>query len=257
MKAVAALAVILALLALAPAAGAEEVLVSAAASLKPAFEEIGRRFEAANPGVRVLFNFGASGDLAAQIAAGAPVDVFVSASARDLYRLESAGLLAPSSLRVVAANRLVLVVPAASALGIDSFPDLAKPAVKRIAIGNPTSAPAGRYAEETLRTLGLLDAVWDRVVLAENVLQILNWCARGEVDAGVVYATDARSRRDEVRVAAEAPASSHAPILYPAAIVRDAPHGRNGSAFIALLLSPAGHDILAAHGFLPPPARAE
>jgi len=236
-----------------PAADAADVLVSAAASLKPAFEEIGRSFAAANPDTRAFFNFGGSGELAAQIEAGAPVDVVVLASAKDMDRLERAARLAPASRQVLVANRLVLVVPASSFLKIGSFPDLAQPAVKRIAIGNPRSVPAGRYAEDALRSFGLLDAVRDRLVPGESILQVLGWCTRGEVDAGLVYATDAQAHHAEIRVAAEAPAASHAPILYPAALVRDAPHGPVASAFLAYLLSPAGRGALAKHGFLPPP----
>ena len=160
-------------------------------SLKSAFEEIGALYATAAGGSRPAFNFGASGDLLAQIRGGAPADVFAAAAAKDMDVLEAEGRLLPGTRVDFAANEIVLIVPAASTAGVSSFADLAKPAVARIAIVNPKTGPAGRYAEEVFASAGIADAVRPKLVLAENVRQVLDYVARGEVDAGVVYATDA------------------------------------------------------------------
>lgn len=228
-------------------------VVSAAASLKVAFTEVGA-LPLARTAAAPVFNFGASGELLAQIRGGAPVDVFAAASHTEMDALERGGFLLAGSRADFAANELVLIVPASSAVPVASLVDLAKPAVGRIAIANAATAPAGRYAAEVLASAGLGGALRTKLVPAETVRQILDWVARGEVDAGLVYATDARSRPAEVRVAATAPAGSHAPIVYPIAILKDAANPAAARAFVAAVLSGEGRAILARHGFLAPPA---
>jgi molybdate transport system substrate-binding protein len=232
---------------------AGEVLVSAAASLTGAFTTAARDFEGAHPGTRIALNFGASGALAAQIAAGAPVAVFASASPADMDRLEAAGRLVAGTRTLFASNRLLVVVPAGAVAAPDSLAGLADPATRRIAVGNPKTSPAGRYAEQALRSAGVLEAVRGRLVLAETVRQILDWVARGEVDAGLLYATDAAARPGEVRVAAAVPAAMHDPILYPAAVVAGAPDPVAAGAFVGFLASADGRAVLARFGFAPPP----
>ncbi|MEW5745946.1 MAG: molybdate ABC transporter substrate-binding protein [Nitrospirota bacterium] len=228
---------------------AREITVSAALSLKSAFEEIGKRYEAKYKRTRVAFNFGPSGDLVRQIEAGAPVDVFASAAPGDMDALDRKGLVIRSSRTDFAANAVVLVVPAAATASIRSFEDLATKGVKRIAIGNPKTAPVGRYAEEVFRYYRIFDAVEDKLVLAGNVRQVLDYVARGEVDAGVVYATDAMTRPKEVRGIATAPAQSHKPVLYPLAVVRGTKNERPARAFIDAVTSPEGKRILEKYGF--------
>ena len=126
----------------------QEILVSAAISLKNAFTEIGELYEKSHPGSKVNFNFGASGDLIRQIQGGAPVAVFASAAQKDMDTLEQAGLLIPGSRANLAGNSVVLVQPQQATVKLAGFPDLAKPEVKKIAIGNPKTVPAGRYAME-------------------------------------------------------------------------------------------------------------
>ncbi len=205
--------------ALQPAA-AEELTVSAAISLKNAFEEIGRQFEKSHPGVKVLFNFGASGDLARQIEAGAPVDVFASAALKDMDDLDRQGLIRPGSKTNFAGNTLVLIVPNRSPIPVKSFQDLRDERIQRIAIGNPKTVPAGRYAQEVLTRLQLWEVLKNKLILAENVRQVLDYVARGEVDAGLVYSTDARTRANEIKIISTAPEESHQPILYPIGIIR-------------------------------------
>ena len=128
----------------------QEIVVSAAISLKNAFTEIGVLYEKSHPGSKVSFNFGASGDLLRQIQGGAPVAVFASAAQKDMDTLEQAGLLIPGSRANFAGNSVVLVQPRQAIAKLAGFPDLAEYEVKKIAIGNPKTVPAGRYATEVL-----------------------------------------------------------------------------------------------------------
>ena len=237
-----------------PAPAADAIVVSAATSLKSVFEEIGVLYAAAAGGPRPDFNFGASGDLAAQIQGGAPVDVFAAAAAADMDRLEAAGALLAGTRFSFAANEMVLVVPADSGAGVSSFADLAKPALARIVIVNPKTGPAGRYAEEVFASVGVAGVIRPKLVLAENVRQALDYAARGEVDAGVVYATDAALRPREVRIVAYAPAGSHRPVIYPIAILAATTQAEAARAFLTAVRSGDGQSILARHGFTPVPA---
>ena len=246
-----ALVSLIASFALRPASvsAADAIVVSAAASLKNAFEEIGALYATTTGGPRPAFNFGASGDLVAQIHGGAPVDVFAAAAAKDMDGLESETALLPGTRADFAANEIVVVVPSAAAAAVDSFADLAKPHIARIAVVNPKTSPAGRYAEEVFGSVGVAAAVRPKLVLAENVRQVLDYAARGEVDAGVVYATDARLRPQEVRIAAAAPAGSHKPVVYPIAVIKGTTHADAAKAFVAAVRSEAGQAILVRYGF--------
>jgi molybdate transport system substrate-binding protein len=168
-----------ALLALVPlAVQAADLTVSAAASLSNALRELGPLFEARNPGMSVVFNFGASDTLLAQIARGAPADVFASADQETMDRADAQKLLTAGSRRNFVANTLVMIVPGDSTLGLRAPADLQKPGVERFAIGNPASVPAGRYARRALEALRLWGAVEPKVVLAQNVRQALDYVAR-------------------------------------------------------------------------------
>jgi molybdate transport system substrate-binding protein len=236
-----------------PAAAADPAVVSAAASLRDAFAQIGA-LTAAGP-TPPLFHFGASGDLVAQIRAGAPVDVFASAAHEEMDDLESAGLILPQSRAEFAANEIVLIVPVSAGAAVSSFPDLGSPAVARIGVGNAATVPAGRYAAEVFVSAGLSPALQGKLVPGESVRQVLDWVARGEVDAGVVYATDAMTRPGQVRIVAAAPPGSHRPIRYPIAILRAAAHPRAAQSFLDAVRSPAGQAILARFGFTAVPGR--
>jgi molybdate transport system substrate-binding protein len=234
---------------------AQALTLSVAISMKEAVEEIGRRFVQDRSTARLHFNFGGSGELQKQIEAGAPVDIFVSAADRQMDELDRKGLILRGSRRTFARNALAVVVPADTRLTISQTGDLLQPEVQRIAIGNPKTVPAGQYAEESLRTLGLWDAVRGKLVFGENVRQVLQYVARGEVEAGFVYVTDLTARPGSVKEAFRPPQNSHAPVTYPAAIVAGSRHPTLAEAFIALLLSRDGQDILARLGFLPPTER--
>ena len=250
------LAATLALLLTAAPARAQELTLSVAISMKEATEEIGRSFTKTHAGVTLRFNVGASGGLQKQIEAGAPVDVFVSAGQRQMDELERKGLVVAATRRAFARNVLVVVKPADSRLDLARPADLLDARVTRIVIGNPRTVPVGQYAEESLRALGLWERLRPKLVFAENVRQALDYVARGEVDAGFVYATDGAVRADRVREAFRPPGDTYRPVVYPVAVVRDGPHPALAQAFIELLLSGEGQAVLARLGFQPPPAGA-
>lgn len=227
----------------------KEIIVSAAISLKNAFEEIGRIYEAKNRGTKIVFNFGASGDLMRQIEGGAPVDVFASAAQKDMDDADKKGLILPGSSVNFTANSVVLAVPVNTTVKITSFEDLKSAGIKKIALGNPKTVPAGRYAEEVFSYYKIIDAIKDKFIYAENVRQVLDYVARGEVDAGVVYSTDAIARSKDVKVAATAPEAGHKQVLYPIAVVKATRNIKAAGEFILLVASPEGTAILGKYGF--------
>ena len=201
----------------------------------------------------VLVIFGASGDLQKQIEAGAPVDLFLSAALRQMDELERQNLIAPGTRRLFARNALVVIKPADSKVDISKAADLADARVSRIAIGNPKTVPAGQYAEESLRALGLWDRLQPKVVFAQNVRQVLDYVARGEVEAGFVYTTDAASRAQGVTEAFRPPDDTYRPVLYPGAVVAASRQQALARAFLDLLTAAPGRAVLAKFGFQPPP----
>ena len=234
------------------AALGQQLTVSAAASLQNAFRDIGPAFERAHPGVRLQFNFAASGPLLVQIAQGAPVDVFASADQETMDRAQAQQLLRAGSRADFAGNQLVLVSPLDSAPLLRSLADLARPGVSRIAIGNPLTVPAGRYARASLAGQRLLPGLQPKLIHADSVRQALNYVSRGEVDAGFVYRTDALLERGRVRIDLVVPTAP--PPTYPIAVVAASPRHEAAARFIAFVLGPAGQAVLQQHGFDRPPA---
>ena len=231
------------------AAPVEEIIVSAAISLKDASIEIGEIFEERYPGIKLVFNFGASGDLSRQIEAGAPVDLFASAAQNDMDDIDRRGLLVANSRTNFTSNKLVLVKPNRSRIPLNSFQDLRKNEIKRIVIGNPKAVPAGRYAEEVLRHFGLWDVIREKLIFAEHVRQDLDYVARNEVDAAIVYSTDAFVSDKQVKIVAVAPDGSHQPIIYPIALVKGTKNENLAKSFISLILSEEGKKSLQKFGF--------
>ena len=235
------------LLAFSALAADQELIVSAAASLTNAFGDLGKTFEKQNPGAKAVFNFAASGTLLQQIDKGAPADVFASADQETMDKAQAKGLLLAESRRDFVRNRLVLVVPADAKLPVAGPADLAKPEVKRIAVGDPTFVPVGRYTEQSLKAAGFLDALRPKFIPSNSVRQVLDYVSRGEVDAGLVYATDAAVAKDKVRVVKEL--GGHEPILYPIAVVATSQHRELAKRFLALAASAEGQAVLARYGF--------
>ncbi len=235
--------------------GAQEMTVSVAISMKEAVQEVGRRFAETRPGVTLRYNFGSSGELQKQIEAGAPVDLFISAAERQMDELERQGLILARTRRAFARNALTVVKPADSRLDLSKPQDLLGPRVEKITIGNPKTVPVGQYAEESLRSLGLWDRVRPKLIFAENVRQVLEYVARGEVDAGFVYTTDVAARGDRVTAAFRPPEDTYRPVIYPVAVVAASKQAVLGRAFIDLLMSQEGQAILSRFGFQSPGVR--
>ncbi|MGA2160352.1 MAG: molybdate ABC transporter substrate-binding protein [Dehalococcoidia bacterium] len=193
--------------------------ISAAASLTDVVKEINTAYVQAKPGVTITPNFGGSGTLRVQIENGAPVDIFISAAQDQMDMLQKKQLIIDDMRRNLLANKIVLVVPAAGSSTVTNFEDLAKQYVRKVAIGDPKSVPAGAYAQQVFQQLGITDAVKAKLVLGGDVRQVLTYVESGDVDAGVVYATDARGS-NKVKVVAIAPDEINRKVIYPVAVIK-------------------------------------
>ncbi|MBR7800508.1 molybdate ABC transporter substrate-binding protein [Undibacterium fentianense] len=231
-------------------AWAGEVTVSAAASLTNAFKDIAQIYQTHYPDAKVNLNFAASGALLQQIAKGAPVDVFASADQETMDAAEKQGLIVSAGRHDFAHNRLVLIVPTDSQFAFKQLQDLNQVAVKRIALGLPASVPVGRYAVQAMSAAKLWPALENKMISTQNVRQSLDYVARGEVDAGFVYASDATILRDKIKVAFEI--SLDSVIAYPIAPIKDSKHSEEAKRFIQFVSSAAGQAILVKYGFLKP-----
>jgi molybdate transport system substrate-binding protein len=229
------------------AAHAADLTVSAAASLTNAFKDLAPLFEAANPGTRVQYNFAASGPLLQQIAKGAPVDVFASADQETMDQAQTQGLVKSEQRRNFVSNSLVLIVPGTAANVPAGLRDLIQPAYTRVAIGLPASVPVGRYTKGVLEAEGLWAAIEPKMIGAQTVRQALDYVARGEVDAGFVYSTDAALMPDKVRVALTV--ATLKPVLYPAAPIAASPNLAIAQKFVVFLTAPQAQAVLAKCGF--------
>lgn len=226
---------------------AEELTVSAAASLTNAFKDLGRSFEQRHPGTTVRLNFAASGILLQQMSQGAPVDVFASADQATMDRAASQKLIDAATRRDFAANSLVLVTPLQSGPAIASLQDLATGVVRRIAIGKPATVPVGNYTRQALDAARLWAQLEPKLIQADSVRQVLDYVSRGEVDAGFVYRTDAAIMQDKVRIALTA--GGHTPVSYPVAVLAASKHQALAKSFVEFLLSAPGQEVLGRYGF--------
>lgn len=232
------------------AAPAADIIVSAAASLTNAFTEVAREYEKANPGQKVNLNFGGSGALLQQISRGAPVDVFASADQETMDRASKQNLIVRSSRHDFVRNTLVVIAPKGAKSAPNSLDGLKDPGITRLAISNPEGVPVGRYTRGVLETAGLWEAVKEKSLNTQNVRQSLDYVARGEADAGFVYATDAAIMPGKVDILFEAP--TRTPILYPIAAVKGGGNENFALKFIDYVRSDVGQKILFRHGFQKP-----
>lgn len=229
------------------AASAQQLTVSAAASLTEAFREIGGKFEASRPGSTVRFNFAASGTLFQQIRQGAPVDVFASADQETMDRAATERLINTASRTNFVSNSLVMITPGADQTRLASLQDLTAASVQRIAVGKTATVPVGRYTRQTLENAGLWQPLEAKFVQADSVRQVLDYVSRGEAQAGFVYRTDAAIMGDKVRVVLTP--GGHSPITYPIAIVADSKQAALAREFLQYLGSEPARAVLTRYGF--------
>ncbi|WP_416729414.1 molybdate ABC transporter substrate-binding protein [Fictibacillus sp. JL2B1089] len=223
-----------------------ELTISAAASLQDVLNKIASNYEKEHPNVKITYNFGGSGALQQQISNGAPVDLFFSAAEDKFDQLIEEGLIEKERGRDLVGNELVLVVGKDSTRAINGFQDL--PKVKKMAIGTPETVPAGKYAVETLEHLNLLKKVEKKIVYAKDVRQVLTYVETGNVDAGIVYKTDAKNS-PKVKVIAVANEDTHAPIIYPVGVLKDTPHKKEAERFYNYLQNDAALKTFVQLGF--------
>jgi molybdate transport system substrate-binding protein len=227
----------------------DELTVSAAISLKDVLNEAAQLYRSEKPDTVIHFNLGPSGTLQHQIEEGAPVDIFVSASEDQMNSLEFKGLLLPGTRKDLVRNTVVLIVPKGKD-GISSFQDLARPEVKHIAIGEPQTVPAGKYAQEVLTHFQLYQQLKPKFVLAKDVRQVLTYVITGNVDAGIVYATDAKGS-PEVSAVATAPEDSHSLVIYPAAVLKNSKEPSGAKRFLDFLAGEKAQGVFEKYGFKP------
>ncbi len=230
------------------AARAADLQVFAAASLADALREIAQTYETAS-GDTLVLNLAASSTLARQIREGAPADLFFSADEAKMDELAKAGLIRSDTRRTLLGNTLVVVTRADSTAGFAAPADLAKPALGRLALAEPRTVPAGIYAREWLHAAGLWAGLADKVVPTENVRACLAAVESGNVDAGIVYKTDALISK-KVKIAFEVPAADGPVIRYPLAVPKDASHAEAARRLVVYLASPEAMSVFAKYGFL-------
>lgn len=221
--------------------------VSAAASLQDALKAIAPIYVRENPNIEINYNFASSGALQQQLEQGAPVDVFLSAGPKQMNALEQKDLLLPQTRQNLLKNRMVLVVPLEQTK-VSGFKDLTKDTVKKVAIGDPDSVPAGMYGKQVLESLQLYESLSAKFVFAKDVRQVLSYVETENVAAGLVYATDA-TVSDRVEVIATAPEDTHEPIVYPVAVIRDSIHLEAAKAFVEFLATEEATEIFEQYGF--------
>ena len=223
-----------------------ELLVGAAMSLRDVNYALRVAFEDAHPNISLEFSHASSGALQGQIEEGAPIDVFMSAAVAQMNNLVNQGLIYGNSRNLVR-NTVALVVPANSNLQISGFADLASDAVGVVGVGDE-AMPIGNFAREIFDSYGILNVVNEKAVLATDVAQIMTWVETGEVDAAVVFATNAAAS-DGVRLIAVADAHRHAPSLNPVGIVANAENKEAAQIWVDFLFSPAARAIFESYGF--------
>jgi molybdate transport system substrate-binding protein len=224
--------------------------VSAAADLIPAFEELSQRFTD-ETGIAVVFNFGSTGQLAQQIAQGAPVDLFAAANQSFIQELEESGRVIPDSIALYAVGRITLWTRADSPLIFTTIHDLAQPGVAKIAIANPEHAPYGIAAREAIQSAGLWEALGPKLVLGENVAQTLQFAESGNVDVAVVALSLSIATGEKGRWVL-LPESLHNPLYQASAVVTDSPHEAEARLFAQFVNSDEGRIVMRRYGFILP-----
>lgn len=224
-----------------------ELLISAAASLTDCMDELKAAYMQEHPQVTIKANYGSSGALQQQIEQGAPVDIFFSAGQAQMTALEDKGFMSTGTVRDLLENKLVLIIPVGG-VNLASFQDLAAAEIVRIAVGDPKSVPAGQYAEEAFRTLGLSDAIKGKLIYAKDVREVLTWVETGNVQAGLVYETDAKISK-KVVISAVAPVGSHKRVIYPVGVLKESKYQDEAKACVDYFFTDEAKAVFAKYGF--------
>ena len=222
--------------------------ISAAVSLTDALKEINGIYNQGKPNLTLTPNFASSGTLQTQIENGAPADVFISAAATQMDNLQKKELILNGTRRNLLNNRVVLIVPIDSHLGLTSLNDLTTEKVKKVAIGDPKSVPAGTYAHQAFDALGITAQITPKEVLGSDARQVLTYVESGNVDAGIVYSTDAMTSQ-KVKIVASAPDDVNAKIVYPTAAVKASKNPDAAKAYINFLFSDQAKAVFVKYGF--------
>lgn len=225
-----------------------KLLVSAAASLTDVLNELKDIYEDRTTEVKINYSFGSSGALQTQIEEGAPVDIFMSAAQRQMEALQQGGYMIDETINTLLVNKIVLIVPKDSKLEIESFEDLIDSRVNTIAIGDPSSVPVGQYSKEIFNNLKIMDKLDSKFVLASDVRTALTWIENGEVDCGLVYATDAYIANG-IKIVSEAPEGSHKEVGYPVGIVKESKYVNEAQEFLDFLFTDEAKEVFKKYGF--------
>ncbi len=226
-----------------------ELMVSAAASLTDCMNELKTAYTAEHPETTITYNFGSSGSLQQQIEQGAPCDIFFSAGKKQMKALQDKDLMIADSVKDVLQNQVVLITPK-DGKKIASFADLTGADIKKIGVGEPKSVPVGQYTAQVFEKMKLTDKLSSKLVYAKDVREVLSWVETGNVQAGIVYSTDAKIS-DKVEVSCAAPADSHDKIVYPLGITKDSKHADTAKQFVDYLLGADAKKIFVKYGFSP------
>ncbi|WP_339061279.1 molybdate ABC transporter substrate-binding protein [Tepidibacillus marianensis] len=233
-----------------PSTSNVELTVSIAASLTDAMNEAKINFEKDHPNIKINYNLGGSGTLEQQIEQGAPVDLFISAAPDKMDLLEKKDLLLPNSRKNLLSNELVLITQSNLNGNSDSFQSLTESNIQHIAIGEPATVPAGKYARQALQHARLWDTIQPKLVTTKDVRQVLTYVETGNTEAGIVYQSDVINNH-KVRVISKVDPTWYSPIVYPMAIIRDSGHTKEAQLFENYLNSKEGHELLKKYGFNP------
>ncbi|WP_300753324.1 molybdate ABC transporter substrate-binding protein [uncultured Brachyspira sp.] len=225
----------------------KEILVLAAASLTDVLTELANNYKT-ETGTQVTFSFASSGALQSQIESGAPADIFFSAAQKQMDALQEKDLIDTNTRKDLLENKVVLITPSNSKLNIKSFTDITNADVAKVGLGEPKSVPVGQYSEEILSNLSILDAVKQKAVYGSDVRNVLSWVEIGEVDCGIVYATDAKIAKD-INIIAEAPEGTHKKVIYPIAVIKSSQNKEEALKFIDYISSDKSIETFKAYGF--------
>lgn len=224
-----------------------ELNISAAASLKEVMADLETEYKKNNENVTLVVNYGSSGSLQQQIEQGAPCDLFISAGQSQMNTLKEEGLLLDDTTKDLVENSLVLV--AANGVEIDSFDDLNSDKVTHIAVGEPESVPAGKYADEVLTNTGIKDSISDKLVFAKDVKEVLAWVASGNADVGFVYLSDALSSDSVSIVENVDEVNNHSSITYPVSVIKDSTNVDEAKKFEDFLFTDTAQKIFEKYGY--------